>query len=744
LRNSERQQDIEVSVGLLSCDIESGSLDRFSPQSKHLALQTDAGMRHFDTSEVAYIGFRPRHGNRMPLPKLEKLQEMIVHTTTGDQFRVQMGERRPHENGFFVFDDNPNSEFDHLFFFNHGVRSLEKPLPIGQALVDAKLLSPEEVEKALATQRNFQSMHIGDILVEQHKLEQADIERALEKQRKKPKQIGAILIESGLIKEEDLQQALQEQSKNQSMKIGEILVKMGLLTEVELISALADKFHLPFVNLDDYVINPAAFEQIDSALLEKFQVLPIDMDEHTLMLACANPMDFDAFDTIRFQTTKRIVEVLATPTQIRQVLHQMSMVDTDEDNEGIWIEQVPGDEEEETAYDEALELKAAEASPIVRLVNRILMTGIHKGASDIHLMPQSKNLLLLYRINGDLQQEMELEKWVQRRVISRLKVLSGMNITDHRITQDGRMVVRHERGIVEFRVSCIPNAYGESIVLRVLGKEMASDLQALGLSDKDRHQLSMIVRKPYGMVLATGPTGSGKSTTLFALVQSIIDLPLHVLTIEDPVESEIEKANQIQVNVKAGLTFANILRNVLRHDPDVIMVGEMRDQETATIGIEAALTGHLILSTLHTNSAVDTVIRLLDLGIPRYLLAPALRGIISQTLLKRLCEHCRQPLKDDNDDVYEMLHGLGMKRPEQLYEAGGCDHCNNTGFSGRVMAYEFLDVNDKVREAIHVGKIGRELQEIAESEGMISKGRHALALAEQGIICRNDLVRVLI
>ncbi|HXH72133.1 MAG TPA: ATPase, T2SS/T4P/T4SS family [Mariprofundaceae bacterium] len=739
----EQKSELKVSLRLLSGVEHDGRLIKFSPQMQRLPLLVDNGVKYFDAPEIAYIGFFPPEEGKASPSKPDKLQEMIVHTLVGQQFRVQMAEKRQYENGFFAFAVSKDARFDHFFFYDHGLRSVEHPKPIGQSLIEAKVISPREVQLALEKQRSIHEKHLGDILVEQHKVDQADVDRALEKQRTEPKRIGAILIESGLINEDDLQQALAEQSRNQALKIGGVLVKMGLVTEVELISALADKFHLPFVDLDNYVINPAAFEQIDVELLEHFQVLPINTDEHTLTLASSNPLDFEAFDAIRFQTKKRIVEVLATPTQIQKAVRQMAAVGTDEESDGIWVEQIPG-EEEESAYNEALELKAAEASPIVRLVNKILMTGIRKGASDIHLLPQSEHLLLLYRVNGDLRQEMELEKWVQRRVISRIKVLSGMNITDHRVTQDGRMMVRHEGGIVEFRVSCIPNAYGESIVMRVLGKEMASDLEMLGLSERDRQRLAMIVRKPHGMVLATGPTGSGKSTTLFALVQSIIDLPLHILTIEDPVESIISKANQIQVNAKVGLTFASILRNVLRHDPDVIMVGEMRDQETAEIGIQAALTGHLILSTLHTNSAVDTIIRLQDLNIPTYLLAPALRGIISQSLLKRLCEQCRQLLEDEHDAIYGMLEGMGLPQPKALYKAGKCDSCNQTGFAGRVMAYEFLEVNDVVRQAIHAGKIGSELQAVAESEGMVSKARHALGLAERGIISRDDLIRVLV
>ncbi|MFC1542796.1 GspE/PulE family protein [Pseudomonadota bacterium] len=741
---AQQKNGLDVTLALLNGDEEQGQLIRFSPPMRRLHLQVESNrVEHFEIAEVAYIGFERPKGTWPSMPALEGMEEMVVHAVTGKKYHVHVVETKAHEDGFYAFVDSEDSQFERLFFYNHGVRLLEHPKPLGQLLIDENVASSSDVQTALDTQRTLKAQPLGDFLVAQEKVEAADIEKALESQRKKPKKIGDILIEAGLLQEEDLKQALVEQSKNRSLKIGQILINMGFVTEEELVSSLAKKFSMPFVDLDEYTLNPLVVAEIDSDILVRFQVIPIASDEHTLTLAASDPMDIEGFDTIRFQTKKRITEVLATPSQIRQLLERELASEGDDGDGWLWIERV-GDEKEESTENEVQEVKAAEATPIVRLVNKLMINGIRKGASDIHVLPQAKKVLLLYRINGDLQLEMELEKWVQRRMISRIKLLAGMNITDHRVTQDGRLMVRHEGGVVEFRVSCIPNAYGESIVMRILNKEMAVDMEMLGVSETDRQALAVMVRKPFGLILATGPTGSGKSTTLFALLQSITDLPLHIITIEDPVESEIKGTNQIQVNTKVGLTFASVLRNVLRHDPDVIMVGEMRDEETTSIGIEAALTGHLMLSTLHTNSAVDTIIRLQDLGIPNYLLAPALRGIISQSLLKRLCEECRQPFDHEDDEVYQLLQDMGLERPKRLYQPGKCDSCNQTGFSGRVMAYEFLKVTDAVRQAIHDGKIGNELLEIAEKEGMISKAAHALSLAENGVVCRDDLVRMLI
>ncbi|HKI60037.1 MAG TPA: ATPase, T2SS/T4P/T4SS family [Mariprofundaceae bacterium] len=737
--------ELKVSVTLFNQEVRQGYLINFDPKTYRLALRNDADeIKYFDVPKVIYLTF-DNSMDSAAFPENEHLEEMLINTVTGEQFHVLMAPSRPHELGIFCFskDDDPKKAY--YYFYKHGIRTLEHPAPIGQILSMDNKISDNDVKRALDAQKTLKKKQLGDILVDTHGVDQKEVEKAVASQKRERKPIGEILIEAGMIKDDDLQQALEEQSKNRSLKIGQVLLKLGMVTEAEVASALAKKFNMKLVDLEDYIINPELIDQFDLNLLLRFQLLPISSTEDTLTVANADPMNFEAFDAIRFQSTKRIIEVLATPTQIQHILSQHidAKVDTDHGEDWLIIERID-DDKDEGDDNEAVEIKAAEAQPIVRLVNKILSNAIHQGASDIHVLPQAKELLLFYRINGDLKQVMVLEKWVQRRMVSRIKLLSGMNITEHRLTQDGRMMIRTKEDIVEFRVSSIPNAHGESIVMRVLDKEVAVNLETLGVSQRDRTTLSRMIRKPFGLILATGPTGSGKSTTLFALMQSIIDLPIHILTIEDPVESEIKGANQIQVNTKIGFTFASILRNVLRHDPDVIMVGEMRDPETTSIAIEAALTGHMLLSTLHTNSAVDTVIRLHDLGIPNYLLAPALQGIISQNLLKRLCDQCKEPLENQDDEIYEILDGIGYDRPASLYVPGKCEQCNQTGFSGRIMAYEFLEVTDAVRQAIHDGKIGAELQNIAESEGMVPKAKHALSLAESGAICRDDLFKLLI
>ncbi len=741
MSNASDYHQREATLHLLNGEKNQGLLMKFSLRNHQLELKPKTGVtQYFEPSEIAYIGFHRPKGKSKPLPERNDASSMLVHTLTTETFHVLASGTKKYQAGFFATADESEPEYSHFFFYNHGVRLFEEDTPLGMALLDEKTITDIKIEEALSTQRNLQAMPLGDILLEQQKIAADDLKKALGEQKKNRRFLGRVLIEANLITEEDLQSALKAQETNRSVKIGQLLIDMGAVTEEQVSSALAKKLHLPFVDLDTYPIKQSAIDEVGIQILHQHQSIPIASDEFTLTLARADPLDFDAFDDIRFLTKKRIAEVVATPSQIKRLLdYEISLMSGD-DNEFLFIEQVE-EEEPDDVLAVALE---AETSPVVRLVNKIFVHALERKASDIHILPQEKKLRVLYRVNGDLISDEVLDKSVQPKIVSRIKILSGMDISEHRITQDGRMRVFHNEAKVEFRVSCIPNIYGESIVMRILKKEAATDLEAIGLRPDDQQALEEMIKKPFGLILSTGPTGSGKSTTLFALLEKIIKSPLHVITIEDPVESEIDGANQIQVNHKTGLTFTSVLRNILRHDPDVIMVGEMRDPETASIGVEAALTGHLMLSTLHTNSAVDTIVRLQDLGVPNYLLAPAVSGIISQTLVKRLCSGCRVQLTDEDTDTLAILKNLGIKNPKKLYQQKGCNRCQSTGYNGRVMVYELLVVTPKVREAIHDKISGYELTNIVLKEGMIPKAQHALELAEAGTIGYQDLIKMLI
>lgn len=678
-----------------------GRLAHFSPNLGRYHLTSEDGKPYpVPATSIAYMVF-----SKTPLPPSEiqglkagEIQQITLRN--GDVLKLNIPAQSEKEHGFFAFAKGTDEAWSCHFIFRHAVERIEN-------------------------------------------IKESEDEEASPRTRKRSR-IGRLLLEEGLITSEQLEKALEEQTKRGEMRLGEILVRMGVVSERQITEAIAKRFNLPIVDLDEIDIDPEAVSMVDEAVIYKHQLLPITKDERTITLAVTEPIDSEVYDLIRFQTERRIREVLVTPSQWRKhtVIHlgYSYLMDADTLTEGISIE---GEVEEEEEISQVQLIKSAEAPPIVRLVDKILLSALNKGASDIHFLPQRRNLVLAFRIDGDLRVESYLDKRIQKRVISRLKILSGMDISEHRVPQDGRLVVRYKKQQSEFRVSCIPNIYGESMVLRVLRKDVAPEINDLGFREDDIRRLSMLLRKPYGFILVTGPTGSGKSTTLCACLNTLKDLPIHIITIEDPVESGIEGANQVQINPRAGLTFARVLRNVLRHDPDVIMVGEIRDQETAEIATEAALTGHLMLSTLHTYSAVDTVIRLTDLGIPNYLVAPALLGVVNQRLVKRLCPYCRRQAVMEKE-TQKLLEGFGLDADFPLYDPQGCDRCNQTGYAGRVMLYEFLEVTDPIRRAIHDGVVGDQLQEIALKEGLIPMGQCAIDYARKGIISREELIRNLI
>ncbi len=791
----------QVTINLINGETLEGYLLGFSPIMRNLHFHEnnrpdDAASRKLEANTIVYIGMWRSTDTTAEQPsKLQHMDALKIITVNLETFHVLASPVLSNSPGFFAISSDGSMQYERIFFYQHGIRYQERPERLGDLLVDQEILSLDDVQEALKKQAEsmmplgnilkeqgkisdeqldqaleMQQLHqmklgdllinqdlvtsedvklalehqldekdkpIGHILVEKGKVKDSDISSALEIQSRRKVRLGELLIEAGLISEQDLQYALEEQ-KVRGSRIGEILLNSHVITEDQLLSALAKKFRLPTVNLDDYEINPMAGIEIGREVVEKFQILPIDTDKHALTIALSDPMGLEAYDTISFKTGKKVHEVLVKASQMKDYLEtflQEKLVEDELSCEFLHHD----DDEDDEPLSELQMTQSAEDAPIVRLVNRIIRNGLHKKASDIHILPQAKKVTLSYRLNGQLLSENALEKSLHKQISARIKILCGMDIAEQRMPQDGRLLLREGKKSYEFRVSCIPNSFGESLVLRVLNKDMAVELDVLGLRDDDMKKLSVMARKPYGLVLVTGPTGSGKSTTLFAVLKSISHLPAHILTIEDPVESDIPGANQIQVNHKIGMTFARILRNVLRHDPDIIMIGEMRDPETAEIGIEAALTGHLMLSTLHTNSAVDTIIRLNDLSIPNYLIAPALLGVISQNLLKQLCVECRAEL-DENDPAFSMVKDLGFEVPEKLYKAVGCERCSQTGYAGRVMSYEFLVVNEKVRQAIHDGVTGQELQRIAVENGMKPKAESALKMAGDGVIDYNDFI----
>ncbi len=742
-----------VVAGLSNGDLLQGCLKSFSADDEQIELLPDnhdepvpAKMHRVMAAtsllprQLAYLGFL-RRGRIPVLPKLQVLPKIIrVELLHGESFHIRTGDALKRKPGFYALPPAESSGIACYFFYHHAISARHSSEYVGKLLEAAGFVSPEAVQEALTIQQTQRERRLKEILQNNHKLSDSQLQKALREQQHVHRRLDEILLESGLIDQQDLSRALLEQANKNDKKIGQILIDMGAISELELASTLAEKYQLPLVNLDDYPIDSKAFNELDETLLQRYQWLPVASDEHSITVAIADPLDTEADTAIKFQSKKRIRQVIATPSQIRMHLERLS-ASVDEDD-WLWLESLEPDEWEGENEEVVNISKAADAPPIVRIVNKIILDAYQLGASDIHLLPQADELTISYRINGDLIRKSGLEKWLQRRVISRLKLLANMDISENRLPQDGRLRAHRGDTCMDFRVSCMPCVYGESLVLRML-RNHTPTLTDIGLRQQDQQHIQRLLQHPFGLMLTTGPTGSGKSTTLQALVHELVARPLHIITAEDPVEADIRGVNQIQVNARIGLDFLRILRNVLRHDPDVVMIGEMRDQETARTGVEAALTGHLILSSLHTNSAVDTIARLIDLGIERYLLAPALLGIISQNLVKVLCPHCRQRAATDDETAAMLRDLLHMPLPK-MYDQQGCEHCHQSGYSGRRMVYEILIVSDALRSAINAGEPADVLQRLAVNEGMVPKSDYALMLAASGDIDRHELLRMLV
>jgi type IV pilus assembly protein PilB len=562
--------------------------------------------------------------------------------------------------------------------------------------------------------------------------------------------LGEMLVQLGLLSEPDLERALVKQRKLRGRRLGEVLVEMGLIEEVTLITVLARKFAMPFVDLNDYEIDERARGLLTPAKMRKLQVVPLSVGPHSVTVAISDPLDLDVHNTLRFLLRTEVREVLVLPSQLQAALGSLpeplpppettQPIEEEEEDLGQLAVQAVGDAD--SGEDQVAELlRDAEAAPVVRLVQQILAKGLSRGASDIHLLPRADGLSVAFRIDGDLIEQRLLDPRIMRQVVSRIKVVSGMDIAERRMPKDGRLMLRLRGEKYEMRVSSIPNIFGESLVLRVMGQQGSLPLEQLGIAREHIEALERVTRRPFGLVLVTGPTGSGKSTTLFSLLRTITDCGLHIVTIEDPVEAVIPGLNQIQVNAEIGLDFSLVLRNILRHDPDVIMVGEMRDKETASIGVEAALTGHLMFSTLHTNSAVDSIVRLTDMGVPSYLVAPSLLGILSQRLVKCLCPKCRTQIAPSRA-LERALERAEMRFRGPFFGPRGCDACSE-GYKGRTLLYEYLEISKPVREAIHENITGDGLQKVAVQAGMKPRAQFALELAQRGVIAADTLLQEL-
>jgi type IV pilus assembly protein PilB len=557
------------------------------------------------------------------------------------------------------------------------------------------------------------------------------------------RKLGELLVETGLLKKEKLAEVLKIQAET-GKRLGEILIEMKTISEEEMAFALAMQLKIPYIDLYDYPLPANVVESIPREVARRFICVPIELNENILNVAMADPLDLNTIKDLQFMTGYNIQPSISTPTQIINALQQhfdpgktldqvASKLEGDED----LVEFLP----DQDVVEEEERVEEFKNSPFIKMVDLIIRNAIKKGASDVHIEALENQVRVRNRVDGVLQDSIKLPKWTQPIIVSRIKVLGGMDISVKRLPQDGRIKVRSKTLSVDLRVSTLPTYYGEKVVIRILNKdESFLSLTELGFGDKSQKIVDNFIKQPQGMVLFTGPTGSGKTSSLYACMQEIRSDEVNIVTVEDPVEYELSGINQVQINEKVGLTFPFILRSILRQDPNVIMIGEIRDMETAEISLQASLTGHLVLSTLHTNDAPSAITRLIDIGMPPYLIASAILGVVAQRLVRTICTDCKESYIPDPKDLSRLnLNKEGL--PFEFYHGTGCASCGNFGYQGRTVIDEVMVIGYKMRELIQTSATADMLREAAMATGMTTLGISGLDRIEKGLTTLDEVLK---
>jgi type IV pilus assembly protein PilB len=554
--------------------------------------------------------------------------------------------------------------------------------------------------------------------------------------KKKPKQLGQILVEQGLITNEQLEEAL-EKHRNSSKSLGRVLIDLGLIRESHLVRALSEQVGLEFVDLTEYPVDASATGLIPEALAGRYKALPIGERDGRLLVAMSDPANVYALDDIRAMTNRDVQPVVATASDIEQAIRKYSTM-------GEQVEQLASEASER--LDEDLDDLAAalEETPIVKLVTAIMTQAVADRASDVHIEPGEKDVRIRFRVDGVLHEVMRPKKNIQSGLISRLKVMADLDISEKRVPQDGRLSIRVGDKSLDLRVATLPTVHGEKVVIRILDKSQALiELSGLGFQNDSYKRFEQSFRKPYGAILVTGPTGSGKSTTMYATLNILNNPDRNIITVEDPVEYRLAGVNQIQVHPKAGLSFASALRSILRADPDIILIGEIRDQETAMIAIEAALTGHLVLSSLHTKDAPSSITRLTEMDVETFLVASAVDCVVAQRLARKLCDRCKESYEPDHAELEQC--GFPEHRWEEislLYRPVGCTQCSNTGYRGRLGLYEVMVMSEEI-ERLAVERASSDIiQTVAIEQGMTTLKDDGLEKARRGQTSIEEVLRV--
>ena len=553
----------------------------------------------------------------------------------------------------------------------------------------------------------------------------------------KNKRLGDMLVSSHVITEDQLNQALQMQ-KEQKKRLGQVLVDNGFITEAQLIDTLRIQLGIDYIDLGKADIDPTMSKYIPKSLAKKALIVPVSVSKDSLFLAMADPLNFMALEEAHDTSKKRIIPMIASQTAVEHAINVLYS------NEGAAeaMAQMMADAGLTKDEIKTPEEENVEDAPTIRLVNSIIERAYNEKASDIHFEPTETEMVIRLRVDGRLHRIMTIPGDLMGSVTSRLKVMAHLNIVEKRIPQDGRAVLKLKQNDVDMRMSTLPTIYGEKIVIRILGTEGSMlTREGIGIPKSENAKVDRLLKNTSGVIMIVGPTGSGKSSTMYALMQELLSEHTNLITLEDPVEYHIDGATQVQINEKVGLTFANGLRSILRQDPDIICVGEIRDGENAEIAKRAAMTGHLVITTIHTEDAVSAIDRLKDMGVAPYLISAGLRGIISQRLLRRICPTCKEEYTPEAASL--SLAKIRTYPGRKFFHGKGCDNCYHSGYRGRIGVFEILMMNDELRHCITSGGDKQEFSRLAEKTGYVTMLEHADELVEEGITTVDEIIRTI-
>ncbi len=725
-------------------EVEGCLLRSFNQMATRLELVDAGGHRQtFSMDEIECIlFFHPEGVSRLSLRRLPNDVIEHVFLKSGASYTVISNAQQEEVNGFFGFPDPAeHPEIQRIFFVQANVLGRKLASAFGELLEESGVVDHQAVEGAVRQQQELKQQRVGDILVEKGVSKREDLEQAVASFSgvKKRLHVGEMFLKAGLITQEQLDMALEEQKHSKNKKIGDILVEKGIIDEEMMLTCLAKQLRIHFVDLSTMEPEPDALMELTASIARELQVVPMSLHDNVLKVATFEPNNLDLVNKLQFHTGRRIHLLLARKQQIEEKIKQYYR-DSVEEFEEFEIESVS---EEESWQSSEVLANEAEQTPIVRLVNRILKDGVEANASDIHIMIREGRVVVDLRVNGVLSEYMNFSLGVLNPLVTRFKIIAKMDIAEHRLPQDGRIRMVLPEREVEFRVSCVPSVHGETLVLRILDKKKdGASLTKVGLAEADLACMQRICQSDHGLVLITGPTGSGKSTTMVGAISDLLGKGKRLISLEDPVEAEVPGVLQVQVHSKIGFTFARALRNLLRHDPDIIMVGEIRDGETAEVAVEAALTGHLLISSLHTNTAAGAFSRLINMGTEAYLVAATVKGVMAQRLLPRLCEHCKRRA-EVSDDARLMLEHARADVDAEYFEAEGCAKCHNTGIAGRKLVYELIEVNEDISKLVSDGAPEHKIREAAEKNGMLPLSHMAVGYAQAGEVALRHVLPLL-